>query len=215
MGIDGEDANQVFSANEVLTRINLMGAFKNDAATPIFKAKTAYVIGGGNVAMDAVRSLRRLGISSHIMYRRSMDELPARKVEVTHALEEGIIFDLLQNPVKIVVDEENNVVGMNVVNMRLSENGDDGRAKVEEITDSEHFVPCDMVVMALGTSPNQEAIKNTNIELSDRGLIVTNESATSINCVYAGGDNTTGAATVILAMEAGKNAAKKIMEKIR
>ena len=163
MGIPGEDANGVFSANEVLTRINLMGSFKDDSKTPIKKAKKAYIIGGGNVAMDAVRSLKRLGIDAHIMYRRSEEELPARLMEVHHAKEEGIVFDLLTNPKEILVDENNNVIGMNVVNMILTEPGEDGRRGVVEDEKSLHRVDCDMVVMALGTSPNHEALKMSNI----------------------------------------------------
>lgn len=214
MGIPGEDANQVFSANEILTRINLMGSYKKDSKTPIKKLKTAYVIGGGNVAMDAVRSLKRLGVDAHIMYRRSLDELPARKMEVEHAKDEGIVFDILTNPVEILTDDDNNVIGMKVVNMILGEAGEDGRREVTEDKKSLHTVECDMVIMALGTSPNHEALKNSNIELTDRGLIVINDSKTSLNSVYAGGDAVTGAATVILAMEAGKKAALKIMEEL-
>jgi glutamate synthase (NADPH/NADH) small chain len=215
MDIPGEDANGVFSANEILTRINLMGSFKDDSKTPIKKVKKAYVIGGGNVAMDAVRSLKRLGIDAHIMYRRGEEELPARLMEVHHAKEEGIVFDLLTNPKEILVDENNNVIGMNVVNMLLTEPGEDGRRGVEEDPKSLHKVDCDMVVMALGTSPNHSALKNSKIELSDRGLIVVENSKTSLKNVYAGGDAVTGAATVILAMEAGKKAAAEIIEKIK
>lgn len=215
MGIPGEDANGVFSANEILTRINLMASFKEDSKTPIKKAKKAYVIGGGNVAMDAVRSLKRLGIDAHIMYRRSEEELPARLMEVHHAKEEGIVFDLLTNPKEILVDENNNVIGMNVVNMNLTEPGEDGRRGVEEDESSLHKVDCDMVVMALGTSPNHSATKNSKIELSDRGLIVVENTKTSLDKVYAGGDAVTGAATVILAMEAGKKGAAEIMEALK
>ena len=214
MGIEGEDANGVFSANEILTRINLMGAFKKDSKTPVKVGKKAYVIGGGNVAMDAVRSLKRLGVDAHIMYRRSIEELPARKMEVEHAVDEGIKFDLLKNPVKIITDENNNVTGMEIVDMVLGEPGEDGRRSVVEKEGSNHVVKCDMVVMALGTSPNHEALKHSDIELSDRGLIVVEGTKTSLKNVYAGGDAVTGAATVILAMEAGKNAAKEIMEKL-
>lgn len=213
MGIPGENANQVFSANEILTRINLMGGYKEDAKTPIKRGKTAYVIGGGNVAMDAVRSLKRLGVDAHIMYRRSETELPARRMEVEHAKDEGIVFDVLMNPVEILTDENNNVIGMNVVNMVLGDEGEDGRRSVSEDKDSLHKVDCDMVVMALGTSPNHEALKESDIALSDRGLIVVEGTKTSLDNVYAGGDAVTGAATVILAMEAGKKAAHEIMEK--
>ena len=214
MGIEGENANQVFSANEILTRINLMGAYQDESKTPIKRGKKAYVIGGGNVAMDAVRSLKRLGVDAHIMYRRSDEELPARRMEVEHARDEGIVFDMLTNPVRILTDENNNVTGMEVVNMILGEAGEDGRRSVTEDKDSLHTVECDMVVMALGTSPNHGALKMSNIELSDRGLIVVEGSHTSLDNVYAGGDAVTGAATVILAMEAGKKAAREIMEKI-
>jgi len=212
MGIEGENANGVFSANEILTRINLMGAYKEDSKTPIKKAKKAYVIGGGNVAMDAVRSLKRLGIDTHLMYRRSEEELPARKMEVEHAKDEGIVFDLLQNPTKILVDDDNNVIGMEVVNMVLGEAGEDGRRSVSEDKDSVHTVDCQMVVMALGTSPNHSALKDSDICLTDRGLIVVEEAKTSLDNVYAGGDAVTGAATVILAMEAGKKGARQIVE---
>ena len=211
MGIEGEDAGGVFSANEILTRINLMGAYKKDCKTPIKHAKRAYVIGGGNAAMDAVRSLKRLGVDAHIMYRRSEEELPARKMEVEHAKEEGIEFDLLKNPVKILVDDNNNVTGMEVVDMELTEPGEDGRRSVKEIKDSNHIVECDMVVMALGTGPNHEALKNSNIILTERNLIEVEGTKTSLDNVFAGGDAVTGAATVILAMEAGKTAAKEIM----
>ena len=212
MGIEGEDADGVFSANEILTRINLMKSYKEDSKTPIKHAKIAYVIGGGNVAMDAVRSLKRLGVEAHIMYRRSEEELPARKMEVEHAKEEGIEFNLLQNPTKIITDEENNVVGMEVVDMELTEPGEDGRRNVIEKEGSEHTVECDMVVMALGTGPNHEALKGSNIKLTDRNLIYVEDLKTSLDNVYAGGDAVTGAATVILAMEAGKKAAKQIIE---
>lgn len=214
MNIEGEDASGVFSANEVLTRVNLMGAYKNNAKTPIKKANRAYVIGGGNVAMDAVRTLKRLGIDAHLMYRRSMNELPARKMEVEHAIEEGIVFDILTNPVKILKDENNNVTGIEVVDMELGESVD-GRCSVHEIPDSNHIVECDMVVMALGTGPNHEALKESNIKLTDKGLVEVDEVKTSLDNVYAGGDVVTGAATVILAMEAGKKAAKRIIEEAK
>ena len=215
MGIEGEDASGVFSANEILTRINLMGAYKKESKTPIKIAKKAYVIGGGNVAMDAVRSLKRLGIEAHIMYRRGEDELPARKMEVEHAKEEGIKFDLLQNPVKIIVDEQNNVTGMEVVDMELTEPGEDGRRGIKEKEKSNHIVKCDMVVMALGTGPNHEALRNCCIELDEKNLIKVEDLQTSIKNVYAGGDAVTGAATVILAMEAGKKAAQEIIKKCK
>ena len=215
MGIDGEDASGVFSANEILTRINLMGSYNQKSKTPIKHAKIAYVIGGGNVAMDAVRSLKRLGVDAHIMYRRSEEELPARKMEVEHAKEEGIKFHLLKNPTKIIVDEDNNVTGLEVVDMELTEPGEDGRRNVIPKNNSEHKVECDMVVMALGTGPNHEALKGSKIKLTDKGLIDVKDTKTSLKNVYAGGDAVTGAATVILAMEAGKKAAKEIIDKYK
>ncbi len=216
MGIPGEDANGVFSANEILTRINLMGAYKDDSKTPIKKGKKAYIIGGGNVAMDAVRCLKRLGVETHLMYRRGEEELPARKMEVGHAKEEGIEFNLLTNPKRILTNENNDVVGMEVVNMVLGEPGPDGRRGVTEDESSLHTVDCDMVIMALGTSPNHEALKGSDIELTEKGLIKVEEekTKTSGKNVFAGGDAVTGAATVILAMEAGKKAAKEIMESL-
>ena len=211
MNIPGEDANEVFAANEILTRINLMKAYQDDAKTPIKKGKIAYVIGGGNVAMDAVRSLRRLGMEAHLMYRRSMEELPARKMEVEHAKEEGIIFDLLRNPVKVLTDDNNHVLGMEVVEMELGEPDESGRRSVTEKEGSNYEVKCDMIVEALGTSPNHEALKNSDIKLTEKGLIDVEGTKTSLSNVFAGGDAVTGAATVILAMEAGKNGAKDIM----
>ena len=212
MNIPGEDANEVFAANEILTRINLMGSYRENSKTPIKKGKVAYVIGGGNVAMDAVRSLKRLGMEAHLMYRRSMEELPARKMEVEHAMEEGIIFDLLRNPVKVLTDDDNHVIGMEVVEMELGLPDESGRRSVEEKKGSNYKVDCDMIVEALGTSPNHEALKNSKIKLTDRGLIEVSGTKTSLSNVFAGGDAVTGAATVILAMEAGKKAASEIMD---
>ena len=183
--------------------------------TPIKKGCVAYVIGGGNVAMDAVRSLRRLGMETHLMYRRTKDELPARKIEVLHAEEEGVIFHFLENPCKILVDENNHVKGMEVVEMELSDVDSSGRRSVIEKENSKKNIPCDMVVMALGTKPNHEALKESDIIVDEKGLIVVNDLETSLENVYAGGDIVTGSATVILAMEAGRRAAKKIMEKIK
>lgn len=215
MGIDGEDANEVFSANEILTRINLMKSYKNNSKTPIKKSGIAYVIGGGNVAMDAARSLKRLGIETHLMYRRSEEELPARKTEVHHAKEEGIIFDILKNPKKIIKDENNTVKGIEYVDMELEEPGEDGRRKVKEIEGSNKKVKCDMVIMALGTLQNHESLKESNIKLNDKGLIIVNNYETTENNIYAGGDAVTGAATVILAMEAGKKAAENIISRYK
>lgn len=215
MGIDGEDANEVFSANEILTRINLMKSYKNNSKTPIKKSGIAYVIGGGNVAMDAARSLKRLGIETHLMYRRSEEELPARKTEVHHAKEEEIIFDILKNPKKIIKDENNTVKGIEYVDMELGEPGEDGRRKVKEIEGSNKKVKCDMVIMALGTLQNHESLKESNIKLNDKGLIIVNNYETTENNIYAGGDAVTGAATVILAMEAGKKAAENIISRYK
>lgn len=212
MGIEGEDANGVFSANEILARINLMGAYKTKSKTPIKKVSKAYVIGGGNVAMDTVRSLKRLGIDARIMYRRGEDELPARRMEVEHAKEEGIVFELLKNPKRIITNEDNDVIGMEVINMTLGDASEDGRRGVFEEEGSEHIVDCDMVVMALGTGPNHEALKKSDIKLTDRGLIEVDGTKTSLDNVFAGGDAVTGSATVILAMEAGKKGALEIME---
>lgn len=215
MGIDGEDANEVFSANEILTRINLMKSYKSNSKTPIKKSGIAYVIGGGNVAMDAARSLKRLGIETHLMYRRSEEELPARKTEVRHAKEEGIIFDILKNPKRIIKDENNTVTGIEYVDMELGEPGEDGRRKVKEIEGSNKKVKCDMVIMALGTLQNHESLKESNIKLNDKGLIIVNNYETTESNIYAGGDAVTGAATVILAMEAGKKAAENIINRYK
>ena len=193
MGIPGENANGVFSANEYLTRNNLMKAFK-DYDTPIMRAKKVVVVGGGNVAMDAARTALRLGAETHIVYRRSEAELPARVEEVHHAKEEGVIFDLLQNPVEILTDDNDNVRGIKLIKMELGEPDASGRRRPVEIPGSEYEIECDAVIMSLGTSPNP-LISNTTKE-----------------GVYAGGDAVTGAATVILAMEAGKKGAKGIHE---
>jgi glutamate synthase (NADPH/NADH) small chain len=165
--------------------------------------------------MDAVRSLKRLGVDAHIMYRRSEEELPARKMEVMHAKEEGIVFYILQNPKKIIVDDNNDVIGMEVVEMELSEPGEDGRRSVIEKENTNHIVDCDMVIMALGTGPNHEAIKQSNIVLTEKDLIKVDGTKTTLDNVYAGGDAVTGAATVILAMEAGKKAATEIIESLK
>ena len=192
-----------------------MKAYLDNSKTPIKKGHVAYVIGGGNVAMDAVRTLKRFGMEAHLMYRRSMDELPARKMEVEHAKEEGIIFDLLKNPKRILTDDDNHVIGMEVVDMKLSEADESGRRSVVEIPNSIHTIPCDMVVEALGTSMNHEALKGSNIKLNERGMIEVDNTKTSLPNVFAGGDAVTGAATVILAMEAGKKGAFDIMEYLK
>ena len=214
MGIPGENANGVFSANEFLTRNNLMKAFKG-YDTPIMRARKVVVVGGGNVAMDAARTALRLGAETHIVYRRSEAELPARVEEVHHAKEEGVIFDLLQNPVEILTDEEDNVRGIRLIKMELGEPDASGRRRPVEIPGSEYEIECDAVIMSLGTSPNPLISSTTKgLEVNKHRCIVAEEETgkTTKEGVYAGGDAVTGAATVILAMEAGKKGAKGIDE---
>ena len=215
MGIPGENANGVFSANEYLTRNNLMKAFRDYYDTPIAKGKKVAVVGGGNVAMDAARTALRLGAEVHIVYRRSEAELPARVEEVHHAKEEGIIFDLLTNPKEILVDENDHVKGMKVVKMELGEPDASGRRRPVEIPGSEYEIELDTVIMSLGTSPNP-LISSTTIGLdtNKRKCIIADEETgkTTKDGVFAGGDAVTGAATVILAMGAGKAAAAGIHE---
>ena len=218
MGIPGEQAKGVFSANEYLTRNNLMKAFREDYDTPIVHGKKVAVVGGGNVAMDAARTALRLGAEVHIVYRRSEAELPARAEEVHHAKEEGIIFDLLTNPREILVDENGFVKGMTCVRMELGEPDASGRRRPVEIPGSEFYIDVDTVIMALGTSPNPLIASTTyGLDTNKRKCIIADETtgATSKDGVYAGGDAVTGAATVILAMGAGKAAAAGIDEYIR
>jgi len=216
MNIPGEEYNGVISANEFLTRTNLMKSYLEDSSTPIWHGEKVAVIGGGNVAMDSARTALRLGAKNvYIIYRRSMEELPARKEEVHHAEEEGIEFKLLTNPVRIIGDESYKVKEIECVKMELGEADASGRRRPIEIKDSNFTISVDTVIMALGTSPNP-LIKNTtkSLETDRRGCIVTDSSlATSLENIYAGGDCTTGAATVILAMGAGLKAAKSIIEK--
>ena len=216
MGIEGEALVGVYSANEYLTRINLMKAYLDDYDTPIRKSKSVAVVGGGNVAMDAARSAMRLGAEKvYIVYRRSMDELPARKEEVHHAMEEGIEFMLLNNPTKVLGDENGNVTGIECVKMELGEPDASGRRRPVEIPGSEFVLDVDTVIMSLGTSPNPLISMTTKgLETNKRKCIVAEENTgkTSREGVYAGGDAVTGAATVILAMGAGKEAAKAIDE---
>ena len=215
MGIPGENANGVFSANEYLTRSNLMKAFRDDYDTPIAAGKKVAVVGGGNVAMDAARTALRLGAEVHIVYRRSEAELPARVEEVHHAKEEGVIFDLLTKPTEILVDDNGWVSGMKCIRMELGEPDASGRRRPVAIPGSEFVMDVDTVIMSLGTSPNP-LISNTTkgLEINKRKCIVAEEATgkTSKEAVYAGGDAVTGAATVILAMEAGKAGAKGIHE---
>ncbi|RHQ61112.1 NADPH-dependent glutamate synthase [Firmicutes bacterium AF25-13AC] len=215
MGIPGENAVGVFSANEFLTRNNLMKAFRDDYDTPIFRGTKVAVVGGGNVAMDAARTALRLGATTYIVYRRSEAELPARVEEVHHAKEEGIIFRLLTNPTEILEDEKGWVKGMKCVRMELGEPDASGRRRPVVIPDSEFTLDVDTVIMALGTSPNPLISSTTEgLEINKWKCIVAEEDngQTSKNGVFAGGDAVTGAATVILAMEAGKAGAKGIHE---
>ena len=213
MRIPGENLKGVFSANEFLTRTNLMKAYQDGSATPVMKAKRVAVVGGGNVAMDAARCAKRLGADVTIVYRRSEKELPARAEEVEHAKEEGIVFKLLNNPVRILGDDKFNVTGIECIQMTLGEPDESGRRRPVEKPGSEFTIDVDCVIMAIGTSPNP-LIKSTTEGLKTErwGGIIVDEAtgATSIPGVYAGGDAVTGAATVILAMGAGKTAAAAI-----
>ena len=212
MGIPGENLCGVFSANEFLTRNNLMKAYREDYLTPIHAGKKVCVVGGGNVAMDAARTALRLGAEVHIVYRRTEAELPARKEEVHHAMEEGIIFDMLTNPVEILGDEKGWVKSLKCIRMELGEPDESGRRSPVPVEGSEFEIPTETVIMALGTSPNPLISKTTQgLEITRRGCLVADEQgATTRPGVFAGGDAVTGAATVILAMGAGRTAAKAI-----
>lgn len=219
MGIPGENLKGVYSANEFLTRVNLMKAYKDDSDTPVLNAKNVAVVGGGNVAMDAARCAKRLGAENvYIVYRRSMNELPARQEEVEHAEEEGIIFKTLNNPVEILGDEHKFVNGVKCIEMKLGEPDESGRRSPVPKPGSEFLLDVDCAVMSIGTSPNP-LIRNTTkgLETNKRGCFIVDEETgkTSRDGVYAGGDAVTGAATVILAMGAGKDAAKAIDEYIK
>lgn len=216
MGIPGENLNGVFSANEYLTRANLMHAYDPSYDTPVYLGKSVVVVGGGNVAMDAVRTAKRLGAEATIVYRRGEAELPARAEEVHHARQEGIIFRMLTNPVRIIGDENGAVKGLECVEMELGEPDESGRRKPVVKKDSNFIIDCDVVIMALGTSPNP-LIKQTTkgLDTNKWGCVVADDDGrTSRKGVFAGGDTVTGAATVILAMGAGRKAAKAIHEYI-
>jgi len=218
MGLAGENANGVMSANEYLTRANLMKAFRLDYDTPISHGKNVVVVGAGNVAMDSARTAVRLGAEARIVYRRSEKEIPARMEEVHHAMEEGVIFNLLTNPKEILVDEQGFVKGIVCVKMVLGEPDESGRRKPVEEKGTEFTIDCDTVIMSLGTSPNPLIASTTKgIDTNQRGCIIIDENngETSLNGVFAGGDAVTGSATVILAMSAGKKAAKGIDEYIK
>ncbi len=216
MNIPGENLNGVYSANEFLTRVNLMKAYKPDSDTPIKNSKKVAVVGGGNVAMDAARSALRLGAEEvYIVYRRSENELPARAEEVEHAKEEGVIFKTLTNPIEIIGGEDKFVSGIKCISMELGEPDESGRRRPVEVEGSEHIIDVDCVIMSIGTSPNP-LIRNTTegLDTNRHGCIIADEQSglTSREGVYAGGDAVTGAATVILAMGAGKQAAAAIDE---
>lgn len=218
MGIPGEQANGVFSANEYLTRSNLMKAYDENTTTPIMIPQKVAIVGGGNVAMDAARTALRLGAEVHVVYRRSEAELPARVEEVHHAKEEGIHFDLLTNPLEILTDEDGWVSGMTCIKMELGEADESGRRRPVAVEGSEFTIDLDAVIMSLGTSPNPLISSTTlGLETNKRRCIITEEETgkTTKDAVYAGGDAVTGAATVILAMGAGKTAAKSIDEFLR
>lgn len=217
MGIPGENANGVLSANEFLTRVNLMKAYKDDYDTPIRVGKRVATVGGGNVAMDAARTALRLGAKSHIVYRRSEEELPARVEEVHHAKEEGIDFNLLTNPKEILVDENGNVCGMTCIRMELGEPDASGRRRPVEIPGSEFDLDVDMVIMSLGTRPNPLIASTTpGLDINKKRCIVADEDGlTSLEAIYAGGDTVTGAATVISAMGAGRSAAAAMDKYLR
>ena len=218
MGMPGENLNGVFSANEFLTRFNLMKAYKEGVDTPIFKAKRAAIIGGGNVAMDAARCAKRIGMEEvYIVYRRGMEELPARVEEVEHAIEEGIIFKTLTNPIRVLGDQDGYVCGMECVEMELGEPDDSGRRRPIVKEGSNFVLDIDCMIMSIGTSPNPLISQTTKgLETNKWGCLIADEHGlTTREGVYAGGDAVTGAATVILAMGAGKEAAQAIDEYIQ
>lgn len=218
MGIEGENLKGVFSANEFLTRINLMKAYQASSRTPVWHSKRVAVVGGGNVAMDAARSAMRLGAEKvYVIYRRSIDELPARKEEVEHAMEEQVEFKTLNNPVRILGDENHNVCGIECLKMELGEADESGRRSPVAVEGSEHVIDVDSVIIAIGTSPNPLIKASTSgLDVNGRGGIIADEAGrTSRAAVFAGGDAVTGAATVIKAMGAGKKSAAAIDEYLK
>ena len=217
MNIPGESLNGVLSANEYLTRINLMGAYKENCITPVQRGKNVIVVGAGNVAMDAARSAVRMGAQSvTVVYRRGREEMPARKEEIRHAEEEGVKFRLLANPVRFTGDENGNLVAVECIEMQLGEPDASGRRRPEPKPGSEFTINADMAIIALGTSPNPLISRSCpDLKTGRRGTLETDENLkTSLENVYAGGDAVTGAATVILAMGAGKKAAESIISKL-
>lgn len=214
MGIPGENLNGVVSANEFLTRSNLMGAYAPDSDTPIYVGRSVAVVGGGNVAMDAARTALRLGAEVTIVYRRTEKEMPARVEEVHHAREEGVAFQMLTNPVAVLGNEKGWVTGLKCIRMELGEPDDSGRRRPVEIPGSEFDIPCDVAIIALGTSSNPLIARTTpGLEINrHNGIVADEKGVTSRPGVFAGGDVVTGAATVILAMGAGREAAKSILE---
>lgn len=217
MNIPGESLNGVLSANEYLTRINLMGAYKENCITPVQRGKNVIVVGAGNVAMDAARSAVRMGAQSvTVVYRRGREEMPARKEEIRHAEEEGVKFRLLANPVRFTGDENGNLVAVECIDMQLGEPDASGRRRPEPLPGSEFTINADMAIIALGTSPNPLISRSCpDLKTGRRGTLETDENLkTSLENVYAGGDAVTGAATVILAMGAGKKAAESIISKL-
>ena len=218
MGIKGENAVGVLSANEFLTRVNLMKGHENDYHTPTTIGKKVAVIGAGNVSMDAARVAKRLGVDTSIVYRRSYEEIPARAEEVEHAEEEGVNLNLLTNPTEILADDKGHVCGLKCVKMKLGEADDSGRRKPEVVENSEFILDVDTVIMSIGTMPNDLVTASTKgLDVTEKGTIVIKEgeTCTSRKGVFAGGDIVTGAATVIEAMGAGKSAAVEIDEYIK
>ncbi|MFA7089815.1 MAG: FAD-dependent oxidoreductase, partial [Bacteroidales bacterium] len=214
LGIPGENLNGVVSANEFLTRSNLMGAYSPDSDTPIYVGRCVAVVGGGNVAMDAARTALRLGAAVTIVYRRTEKEMPARVEEVHHAREEGVAFQMLTNPVEVLGNDKGWVTGLKCIRMQLGEPDESGRRRPVEIPGSEFDIPCDVAIIALGTSPNPLIARTTPGLETNRhnGIIADDKGVTTRPGVFAGGDVVTGAATVILAMGAGREAAKSILE---